>query len=120
MPRIIHRSASVLLPGRDYALIGMTVDSGSNPIGVDYVAVTRNGDGSFSRGGWIRLDVPGSTMTTGNTVIDNLARGVYMSGSTSGVATYVATVPEPATAVSLAVLAAVCVSAVARRQRFGR
>lgn len=107
------------LPGGDYALIGMTVDSGSNPIGVDYVAVTRNGDGSFSRGDWIGLNVPGSTMTTGNTVIDNLALGVYMSGSTSGVATYVATVPEPVAAVSMVGLAAVGTVVALRRRRLG-
>lgn len=98
----------------------MTVDSGSNPIGVDYVAVTRNSDGSFSRGDWIGLDVPGSTMTTGNTVIDNLALGVYMSGSTSGVASYVATVPEPAAAWPLVGLAILGGSAVVRRWRLPR
>lgn len=108
------------LPGGDYALIGMTVDSGSNPIGVDYVAVTRNGDGSFSRGDWIALDVPGSTMTTGNTVIDNLALGIYMTGSTAGVATYVATVPEPAAVAAFLGLAAVGGVAAVRRRWPGR
>jgi hypothetical protein len=48
------------LSGGGYSLIAMTVDSGSNPIGVDYVEVTRNGDGSFSRGDWVPLAVPGA------------------------------------------------------------
>lgn len=108
------------MPGGDYALIGMTVDSGSNPRGVDYVAVTRNDDGSFSRGDWIGLDVPGSTMTTGNTVIDNVAIGISMSDSTWAMASCVATVPEPAAALPLVGLAILGGSAVVRRWRLPR
>lgn len=95
------------LAGGGYALIGMTVDSGSNPIGVDYVVATRNGDGSFSRGDWVSLSVPGSASTTGNTVIDNFGLGVYTTSTSAGTAGYVATVPEPGVAVlaALGVLA---------------
>jgi hypothetical protein len=99
-----------------YALIGMTIDSGSNPIGVDYVVATRTGDGSFSRGDWVPLSVPGSTSTTGNTVIDNFALGVYTTATSAGTAAYVATVPEPGVA-GLAVVGVVVVAAIrARRQ----
>lgn len=78
-----------------YSLVGMTLDSGSNPTGVDYGVVTRNSDGSFSHGGWVAIAVPDASMTTGNTVIDDIALGIYTSSTSTGVAAYVATVPEP-------------------------
>lgn len=78
-----------------YSLVGMTLDSGSNPTGVDYGVVTRNSDGSFSHGGWVAIAVPAASMTTGNTVIDDIALGIYTSSTSTGVAAYVATVPEP-------------------------
>jgi hypothetical protein len=83
------------LGGDRYSLIGMTVDSGTNPVGVDYVVATRNPDGSFGRGDWTAIEVPGASMTTGNTVIDDFALGIYTTATSSGVAAYVATVPEP-------------------------
>lgn len=83
------------LGGDRYSLIGMTVDSGSNPVGVDYVVANRNPDGSFSRGDWIPIAVPGSATTTGNTVIDDFALGIYTTSTSAGTAAYVAAVPEP-------------------------
>lgn len=90
-----------------YSLVGMTVQSGSDTTGVDYVEVTRNGDGSFGRGDWVSLSVPGSTFMTGNTVIDNKALGIYKTSSSTTVGTYVATVPEPGTIVLAAIGAVV-------------
>jgi hypothetical protein len=83
------------LGGDRYALIGMTIDSGSDPIGVDYVVATRNLDGSFSRGDWVPIAVPGASTTTGNTVIDDFALGIYTTSTSAGTAAYVAAVPEP-------------------------
>ncbi|MFM7244904.1 MAG: hypothetical protein ACKO40_12145 [Planctomycetaceae bacterium] len=103
------------LAAGSYALIGMTVDSGSNPIGVDYVVATRTGDGSFSRGDWVPLSVPGSASTTGNTVIDNFAIGVYTTSTSAGTSAYVATVPEPAAA-GLAVVGLVVFAAIRARR----
>lgn len=56
---------------------------------------TRNGDGTFTPSGWIPLVVPGSSFTTGNTVIDNFGIGIYITSTSAGTAAYVATVPEP-------------------------
>lgn len=106
------------LGGGRYALVGMTVDSGTNPIGVDYVEVTRTGSGSFTRGEWVPIQVPGSSMTTGNTVIDGMALGIYMTGTTgSTVFGYVATVPEPGSLALAAAGVALAAGAAAVRRR---
>lgn len=78
-----------------YSLVGMTLDSGSNPTGVDYGVATWNPDGSLSHGGWVAIAVPDASMTTGNTVVDDIALGIYTTSTSAGVAAYVATVPEP-------------------------
>jgi len=106
------------LGGGRYALVGMTVDSGTNPIGVDYVEVTRTGSGSFTRGDWVPIAVPGSTMTTGNTVLDGKAMGIYMTSTSANVFGYVATVPEPGgLTLAAAGVAAAAALAVRRRAR---
>ncbi len=76
------------------------VDGGYNLIattdsGAAFVSVERNEDGSFSDAVWTNLLVPGSSLTTGNTVIDNIGIGVYDTTDPTGIATYTAVVPEP-------------------------
>lgn len=63
--------------------------------GAAFVSVERLEDGSFSDAVWTNLLVPGSSLTTGNTVIDNIGIGVYDTTDPTGIATYTAVVPEP-------------------------
>jgi hypothetical protein len=66
--------------------------------GYTFASITRNPNNSFGPANWTGpLSYPGSTMTTGNTVIGNQAIGVYTLPSDSTVYAYVATVPEPST-----------------------
>jgi len=67
------------------------------PVGsaLAYVSVT---SGTFSStADWTILDYPDSTLTTGNTVYENVGMGVYQTGTTSGNFAYTAIVPEPTT-----------------------
>lgn len=103
-----------------YSLIAMTLDSGSNPVGVDYGVATRMPDGSFSHGDWTAISVPGAPFTTGNTVIDTMALGIY--GTSPGTAAYVATVtavPEiaPAGMGSVVALATGALALLERRRK---
>lgn len=64
--------------------------------GYAFASVRRNLDGSFAPASWTGpLSYPGSTMTTGNTVIGQEAIGIYTLPSDSTVYAYVASVPEP-------------------------
>jgi hypothetical protein len=64
--------------------------------GYAFASVRRNLDGSFAPASWTGpLTFPGSTMTTGNTVIGQEAIGIYTLPSDSTVYAYVASVPEP-------------------------
>lgn len=64
--------------------------------GYAFASVRRNLDGSFAPASWTGpLSFPGSTMTTGNTVIGQEAIGIYTLPSDSTVYAYVASVPEP-------------------------
>jgi hypothetical protein len=85
--------------------------------GYAFASITRNPNNSFGPANWTGpLSYPGSTMTTGNTVIGNQAIGVYTLPSDSTVYAYVATVPEPSTyAMALAGLA--CGGYLVRRRR---
>lgn len=85
------------------------VDGGYNVI----ATVTNNGDGSAIGAAlafisvtdgvfnpdavWTAIDVPGSDLTTGNTVYENVGIGVYADSGSTAVNTYTATVPEPST-----------------------
>ena len=64
--------------------------------GYAFASVRRNPDNSFGTATWTgSLSYPGSTLTTGNTVIGDQAIGIYTLPSSSDVSAYVATVPEP-------------------------
>jgi hypothetical protein len=81
--------------------------TGYNVIGISgtgyaFASIDRLPNGSFGSASWRGpLSYPGSTMTTGNTVVDSMAIGIYTLPSDSTIYAYVATVPEPATATLL-------------------
>jgi hypothetical protein len=56
--------------------------------------VTVNPDGSFSDAQWTSIDVPGATLTTVNSIYQNIAMGIYTVSNVSGVATYTAVVDQ--------------------------
>jgi len=102
------------------------VAGGYNVIGISgtgyaFASIARNPDNSFGPANWTGpLSYPGSTMTTGNTVIGDQAIGIYTmtSGTTSTLNAYVATVPEPSTAcMALAGLVGSCYALFRRRTR---
>lgn len=87
-----------------YNLIATTVD------GATFGFVPSDGEtyGSIT---WVPLDVPDSTMMTANTIVDNIALGVYFTAETEpDIQTYTATVtgvPEPS--VNALLVASACV-----------
>jgi hypothetical protein len=99
-----------------YNVIATTAD------GAAFAHIARNLDGSFGPAEWTALDYPDSTtLTTGNTVYENIAMGVYTTTGVDGVQSYTATVtpvPEPsAWALSGVALAALVVFRASRRRR---
>jgi hypothetical protein len=95
---------------------------GYNLVGIDgdgygFASVTRFGNGTFGPANWTGpLSYPGSTMTTGNTVVGNQAIGIYMLPSDPAIYAYVTAVPEPATTWIAAVGAGVACALWARRR----
>jgi hypothetical protein len=70
-----------------YNLTGFVTDVSTNPVSGFFVAVTRNADGSFTAGPWVNIAYPGSSVTTGNTIVGNKVLGIYLSGPHSYIAT---------------------------------
>jgi parallel beta-helix repeat protein len=59
-----------------------------------FASIKVNADGSFSNAEWTAIDVPGSSLTTVNSVFQNIAMGIYAVPSSGGVATYTAAVDQ--------------------------
>jgi hypothetical protein len=59
-----------------------------------FASVTVNPDGSFSDAQWTRIDVPGASLTTVNSIYQNIEMGIYAVSGASGVATYTAVVDQ--------------------------
>jgi hypothetical protein len=94
-----------------YNLIGI---SGT---GYAVASVGRNPDTSFGTASWRGpLSYPGSTMTTGNTIIGDQAIGIYTLSSGTSVYAYVATVPEPSVSVIAAVVLGLAAAQTWRRR----
>ncbi len=95
---------------------------GYNLVGIDgdgygFASVTRLGNGTFGPANWTGpLSYPGSTMTTGNTVVGNQAIGIYMLESDPAIYAYVTAVPEPSMT-GLAAIGVGLASAAWRRRR---
>ena len=93
--------------------------------GYNLIATTTNGaafafiasDGeTYGPITWTPLDVPDSTLMTGNTVYENIAMGVYSTSAISpDIQTYTATVPEPSS-VALLIVAGVAGLVMVRRK----
>ncbi len=59
-----------------------------------FASITRKPDGSFGTPVWTPIAYPDSRITTGNTVVDNKALGIFVTGS--GTQSYIAVVsPDP-------------------------
>jgi len=56
--------------------------------------VTVNADGSFSDAQWTAIDVPGSAITTVNSIYQDIAMGIYTVSHASGVASYTTLVDQ--------------------------
>jgi hypothetical protein len=88
-PGITHFEGITGVPG-GYNLVGTTTD------GATFASVPLNFDGSFGSATWTAIDYPGSLSTTGNTVYENVAMGIYFpSGGGGEFRSYTAVVPEP-------------------------
>lgn len=95
-----------------YNLIATTVD------GATFGFVPSDGE-NYGEITWVPLDVPGSTIMTANTIVDNIALGVYSTEETEpDIQTYTATVaavPEPSVNALLAASAGMIGFAMWRR-----
>jgi len=74
-----------------------TTDSGAA-----YGFIPRNGDGTFGTAAWTAIAYPGTTTTTGDTVYQNVAMGIYIVQGV-GVRSYTATVVPDAAGVAVSV-----------------
>lgn len=77
--------------GDGYNLVGEWLESGV--LGVSFVNVPRTESGGFGEATWINVAYPGSSTTTGDTVYQNYALGVYKLTGESQTQGYVATIP---------------------------
>jgi hypothetical protein len=70
--------------------------------GAVYAFIARKSDGSFAKPVWTPIVYPGSSVTTGDTVYQDIAMGIYQVSGVSGVRSYTANVdPHPGVAVSV-------------------
>jgi hypothetical protein len=84
------------ITGRDggYNLVGTVV--GPTDTGAVFASIDRRLDGSFGRATWVPLKYPDSGLSTGNTVYQNYAMGIYTKPSTGKtIRSYVVRVPGP-------------------------
>jgi hypothetical protein len=90
------------ITGRDggYNLVGTAV--GPTDTGAVFASIDRRLDGTFGRATWVRLKYPDSAppvgptlLTTGNTVYQNYAMGIYTKQNLAGERSYVVRVPGP-------------------------
>jgi hypothetical protein len=70
---------------------GFNLAGGSSGSLALFASITVNADGSFSDATWIPYAVPGSLLTTGNSIYENVMMGIYALSGTKGVQSYVAT-----------------------------
>jgi hypothetical protein len=70
--------------------------------GAVYAFIARKSDGSFAKPVWTPIVYPGSSLTTGDTVYQDIAMGIYMVSGVPGVRSYTANVaPHPGVAVNV-------------------
>jgi hypothetical protein len=69
-------------------------------LGAFYVSIDRSATtGAYSNATWTDIAFPSAQETSGNTVVGNTVLGIYVAGGVEH--SYIATVPEPATAMLL-------------------
>jgi hypothetical protein len=79
-----------------YNVIGTTVD------GAVFAFIPRKSDSSFGTPVWTPIQYPGSALSTGNTVFEDIATGIYSVSGVTGVRSYTANVdPHPGVTVNV-------------------
>jgi hypothetical protein len=91
MPALVSHFDGITATANGYNLTGefLAPDGG---IGGFFASIAREADGLFSKADWTPITVPGASLTTGNTVIDNHVLGIYGPGETAPINSYIATV----------------------------
>lgn len=85
-----------------FNVVGMTAALTNGPsTGEWFGFIATNGSGFDTNVAWTSLYYPTSTVTTANTVYGNYAIGVFSASGMSGEQPFVATIPEPSTALLL-------------------
>lgn len=93
---VTHFEGITGAPG-GYNLVGTTDDGGA------FAYIPRNLDGTFGDATWTPVSYPGNSgLSTGDTVFENIAMGVYTTEGVEGVQSYTATVPEPSVSLLIA------------------
>lgn len=84
---VTHFEGITAVPG-GYNLVA-TTDAGAA-----FASVTNELDGSFSDARWTLNNMPGATLTTGNSIFQNTMMGIYQQEGTVGTNTYAGTVDQ--------------------------
>lgn len=85
-----------------FNVVGMTAAATNGPsTGEWFGFIATNGSGFDTNVVWTSLFYPTSTVTTANTVYGNYAIGVFAASGVAGEQPFVATIPEPSTAILL-------------------
>ncbi len=91
-----HFEGITAVDGGYYLMGTVTGTTGlDSPVGAAAAFVAVNSGTYSATPVWTVVDYPDSTLTTGNTIYQNVAMGVYTSTSVSGNQSYTAIVPEP-------------------------
>jgi hypothetical protein len=112
-----HFEGITAVPG-GYNVIATSVSVGGITNGAYFGFIATNNDGTFSTNvAWTDISVPGSSITTGDSVDTNTVMGIYQTTNTApNVQSYIATVvPEPSTYALLGLGALVLVIAYRRK-----
>lgn len=95
MKSLVSHFDGITATANGYNLTGEFVSPANGGIGGFFASIVREADGSFSTADWVPVAVPGSSVTTGNTVIDNHVLGIYAPGAAVPISSYIATVLPP-------------------------
>jgi hypothetical protein len=103
-PGIITHFEGITAVAGGFDLVA-TTDSGAA-----FATVDTNPDGSFGNATWTSISYPDSNLSTGDSVYEQTAMGIYSTPGTPGIQSYIAEVPEPSYAIFVVGLAGVVVA----------
>lgn len=83
-PQLVTHFEGIVATPKGFNLAGGS--SGSLAL---FASIEVNPDGSFSDATWVPYSFPGSVITTGNSIYDNVLMGIYVEAGVSGVQSYV-------------------------------